>query len=121
MGMTEEVEVPSRAVGHVIGANHKGIKEIELHSGAKASVRARGEEESHAHMVFEGTRTQVNAAKAVFEQKLVLAIGAEKVEKLQKHFNSEFLAKLKSESGTDAASGGVNGLQEFAKKWSLKA
>jgi len=50
-----------------------------------------------------------------------MAIGADKVEKLQKHFNSEFLSKLKSESGADAASGGVSGLQEFAQKWSLKA
>lgn len=72
-------------------------------------------------MIFEGTRTQVTAAKQVFEQKLVMAVGADKAEKLQKHFNSEFLAKLKAESGADAASGGVNGLQEFAQKWSLKA
>jgi hypothetical protein len=119
--VTEEVEVPSRALGHLIGAKEKGLQEMELHSGAKASVKARGEGESHAHMVFEGTRAQITAAKAVLEQKLVMAIGAAKVEKLQKHYNSEFLAMLNSQSGVDAASGGVKGLLEFAEKWKLSA
>lgn len=117
----EEVEVPSRALGHIIGANQKGLKEIEAHSGTKVSVRNRGDEESHAHMVFEGSKIQIAAAKAVLEQKLVMAIGADKMERLQKHQNSAFLAKLNSETGVDAATGGVNGLKEFAEKWKLKA
>ena len=42
-----------------------------------------GEEESHAHMVLEGTSSQIAAAKAVLEQKLIMAIGAAKMERLQ--------------------------------------
>jgi len=117
----EEMEVPSRALGQIIGAGHAGLKELQFHSGASITVRPRGEEETAAHLQLKGTKAQISAAKNAIEQKLVLAIGAAKVERLQKHQTSELMAKLNAETGADAATGGAAGLSEFAEKWNLKA
>eukprot|EP00928_Gymnodinium_smaydae_P023805 TRINITY_DN19497_c0_g1_i1.p1 TRINITY_DN19497_c0_g1~~TRINITY_DN19497_c0_g1_i1.p1 ORF type:complete len:762 (-),score=163.20 TRINITY_DN19497_c0_g1_i1:39-2324(-) len=119
--LTEEVDCPTRALGHIIGKNNSSLKELETHSGAAVSVRSRGEEEQAAHVVIQGTKAQIASAKLALEQKLVLALGEKKMERLQKHQNSMIVEKKRNESGADAAIGGVEGLREFAEKWKLKA
>merc|ERR1712048_728507 len=50
-----------------------------------------------------------------------MAIGEKKVERLQKHQDSQLLEKKRNATGVEAAIGGVEGLKEFAEKYNLKA
>eukprot|EP00927_Polykrikos_kofoidii_P035992 TRINITY_DN3044_c0_g4_i1.p1 TRINITY_DN3044_c0_g4~~TRINITY_DN3044_c0_g4_i1.p1 ORF type:complete len:874 (-),score=141.06 TRINITY_DN3044_c0_g4_i1:124-2520(-) len=119
--LTEEVKVPSRALGDIIGKHNSTIRELETHSGAKLTVRPRGENEQAAHLIIEGNRDQIASAKQGVEQRLVMALGEKKMERLQKHENSEILQKKRTETGAEAAIGGVPGLAAFAEQWKLKA
>lgn len=119
--LSDETEVPSKALAHLVGKKSAGLRELEGHSGASLSIRDREEEEQTAHIVIKGTKDQIASAKQAIEQKLVMVMGEKKMERLVKHQNSQLMDKMKNETGSDAAAGGVDGLKEFAEKWKLKA
>ncbi|CAK0813064.1 unnamed protein product, partial [Prorocentrum cordatum] len=69
---------------------------------------------------LEGTKAQIAAARSMVEQKVVMALGEKKAERMQKHVNSEVLERKRNETGADAAKAGVKGLSDFVQKWELK-
>jgi len=117
----EEVEMSVKAMAGVIGKGGASIQEIEKRSGVKASTLESKEGEHTKRLQLQGTKAQVQDAKQMLEQKVVLVIGEKAAEKMRKHINGKILEGKRTESGADAAKGGVNGLSEFCKKWAVKA
>eukprot|EP00747_Dinoflagellata_sp_TGD_P025323 gnl/TRDRNA2_/TRDRNA2_131178_c0_seq1.p1 gnl/TRDRNA2_/TRDRNA2_131178_c0~~gnl/TRDRNA2_/TRDRNA2_131178_c0_seq1.p1 ORF type:complete len:790 (-),score=229.33 gnl/TRDRNA2_/TRDRNA2_131178_c0_seq1:146-2314(-) len=121
MQVEEEIELPAKAIGAIIGKGGAAIQELEKHSGAKASMQQPGEGENVGILRLEGTKAQVASAKSVLDQQIVMKLGASLAEKMQKHRDKELLERKRTESGADAAKVGVPGLSEFCQKWGLKA
>jgi len=119
--VVEEVEMSAKAMAGVIGKGGASIAEIEKLSGAKASQLEAREGEHMQRIQLTGTKAQVQDAKQMLEQKVVLTIGEKAAEKMQKHINSKILERKRHETGADAAKQGVAGLSDFCKKWGVKA
>ncbi|CAJ1340641.1 unnamed protein product [Effrenium voratum] len=118
----EELELNAKAIGAVIGKGGKGIKEIEQATGIKTTtLNAREAEGNVRRLVLKGSRGQIAAAKSAVEQRVTLVLGPKMAEKVQKHWNAQLLERKRTESGSEAAKGGVRGLSDFALKHNLKA
>lgn len=70
---TEEIYVPSRSCGRIIGKNGESIKYINRTSRAKVSVDSNSEDkkvESLTRIVLRGTRQQIDMAIGLIDEKL---------------------------------------------------
>ncbi|CAK0813063.1 unnamed protein product, partial [Prorocentrum cordatum] len=88
--------------------------------GGRAGAPRRGRARRPFRLRLEGTKAQIAAARSMVEQKVVMALGEKKAERMQKHVNSEVLERKRNETGADAAKAGVKGLSDFVQKWELK-
>jgi len=118
--ISEEMELNGRALAAVIGKGGNSIKEIQQSSGVKATSRKQQGEKAGV-LTLEGTRSQIAAAKAAIEQRLVVALGQQAVEKMQKYKDNELLAQKRNETGAEAAKKGVSGLSAFVEQWGIQA
>lgn len=119
--LSEDVEMNGKAVAGVIGKGGANIKEIEQHSGVKATIVEPQEGETVRCLRLEGTKVQIADAKGMLEQKIVQTIGAKAAEKMQKHIKHRLLERKRYEAGSEAAKEGVKGLSEFCNTWKIKA
>lgn len=65
-------------------------------------------------MVLQGSKAQIASAKSAVEQRVAMVLGPKMAEKVQKHWSAQLLEKKRSESGSEAAKSGVQGLSGFA-------
>lgn len=116
-----EVELTMRALAAVVGKAGATVKELERSSGAIFTATQPAGGEKVGCLRIDGSKAQVDAAKIALEQRLVVALGADAVEKIQKKASSELLDQKRKETGADAAKAGVAGLSEFCQTWGVQA
>lgn len=116
-----EMELNQKALGAVIGKAGATIKELERSSGATLTTMQPAEGEKIGCLRIDGTKAQVEAAKLATEQRLVVALGADAVEKIQRKASSELLDQKRKETGASAGKAGVAGLSEFCQKYGVQA
>jgi len=119
--ITEEIQLSQKALAGVMGRGGDGLQEVQRHVGVEATVVEPKEGETLRRLVLRGAKGQVKEAKSMIDQKVVLAIGEKKAEKMHKHLDTLLLEKKRAETGSDAAKIGVKGLSDFCQKWGVKA